>query len=229
MSQKLDTLRTVETPEGVELALRAAGPVPRSLAWAIDIAIRSTAYIVVGIGLAFLGHLGMGLFLIFLFLGEWFYPVLFEVLRHGQTPGKSALGLMVVNDDGTPIGWTPSIVRNLLRVADFLPLAYLLGLGSMVISRDFKRLGDLVAGTVVVYRDPPSAPAQLAGAIPIPVPVGLNLDEQRAVIAYAERVQEWSEDRVYELAEIAEPLAGGPPIEGTRKLLGMAHWLLGRR
>lgn len=227
--QKLDTVRTVETPEGVELTLRVAGPVARSLAWALDQLIRIVAYFVVGIMLAFLGELGMGLFLVFLFLAEWFYPVLFEVLRYGSTPGKMVMGLTVVHDDGTPVTWTPSIVRNLLRFADFLPMAYLIGLISMLASRDFKRLGDVVAGTVVVYRDVPMGPVQLVEAAPIPVPVGLDQAEQRAIIDYAERARGWSEDRVYELAEIIHPLAGGPPQEGARKLLGMAHWLLGKR
>lgn len=228
-SDKLDTVRTVETPEGVELTLRAAGPVVRSLAWAIDQLIRAVAYFIVGLGLSFLGDLGMGLLFIFTFLVEWFYPVLFEVLRYGSTPGKMVMGLTVVHDDGTPLGWTPSIVRNLLRVADFLPLAYLVGLVSMVVTRDFKRLGDVVAGTVVVYRDRPMGPVQLTESLPIPVPVGLDQAEQRAIIDYAERAQGWSEERVFELAEIVEPLVGGPPQEGARKLLGMAHWLLGRR
>jgi uncharacterized RDD family membrane protein YckC len=229
VGEKLDTVRTIETPEGVELTLRVAGPVSRSLAWAIDVMIRSAAYFVIGIAVAFLGDLGMGIFMIVLFLGEWFYPVFFEVLRQGQTPGKAAMGLMVVHDDGTPVGWTPSITRNLLRFADFLPLAYLLGLTSMVISRDFKRLGDLVAGTVVVYRDPPMAPVQLAQALPIPVPVGLDQAEQRAVIDFAERARGWSQDRVEELAEVVEPLVGRPAAFGATKLIGMAHWLLGRR
>ena len=226
---KLDTVRTVETPEGVELTLRVAGPVARSLAWALDQLIRAVAYFIVGFALAFLGDLGMGLFFVFLFLAEWFYPVLFEVLRHGSTPGKIVLGLTVVHDDGTPVTWTPSIVRNLLRFADFLPAAYLIGLIAMLASRDFKRLGDLVAGTVVVYRDVPMGPAQLVEAAPIPVPVGLDQAEGRAIIDYAERAPGWSEDRVYELAEILAPLAGGPPREGARTLLGMAHWLMGKR
>lgn len=229
MVEKLDTMRLVETPEGVELTLRVAGPVVRGIAWLIDQLIRSAAYLVAGLGLSFLGHLGGGLFLVFLFLSEWFYPVLFEVLRQGATPGKQAMGLVVVQDDGTPVGWTPSILRNLLRFADFLPFAYLLGFASMVVSRDFKRLGDVVAGTVVVYRDLSVGPVQLTPADPVPVQVALELSEQRAIIDFAERAPGWSRERVLELAEIVEPLAGGPPSAGASRLLGMAHWLMGRR
>jgi uncharacterized RDD family membrane protein YckC len=229
MDDKLDTMRTVETPEGVELTLRAAGPLPRILAWTVDQTLRGLVYSVVGAGLAFLGDLGAGLFFIFLFLAEWFYPVLFEVLRRGQTPGKMALGLAVVSDDGTPVTWTPSIIRNLLRFADFLPFFYMFGLVSMALSRDFKRLGDLVAGTVVVYVDRPVAPAQLAPAAPVPVPVPLDLAEQRAIIDFAVRAPGLSEDRALELTEILEPLVGGPAAFAARKLLGMAQWLVGKR
>jgi uncharacterized RDD family membrane protein YckC len=229
MDDKLDTMKTVETPEGVELTLRAAGPLARILAWFIDQTLRGLGYSVVGLGLAFLGDLGMGIFFIVLFLAEWFYPVLFEVLRRGQTPGKIVMGLIVVHDDGTPVTWTSSIIRNLLRTADFLPFFYMFGLVSMTLSRDFKRLGDLVAGTVVVYVDRPVAPAQLTPAEPVPVPVPLDLTEQRAIIDFAQRAPGWSEDRVFELTEILEPLVGGPPQFTARKLLGMAHWLSGKR
>lgn len=229
MVEKLDTVRTVETPEGVELTLRVAGPFSRALAWLIDQLIRMVLYMVVGTFVAFLGQVGMGIFMIFAFFTEWFYPVLFEVLWHGATPGKAAMGLAVIQDDGTPIEWVPSIIRNLLRFADFLPMAYLIGLISIVLNRDFKRLGDIVAGTVVVYRDRAKKPAQLHEALPLPVSVPLDIAEQRAIIDYAERAPAWSQDRVLELAEIAEPLTGGPPQNAARKLLGMAHWLLGKR
>jgi uncharacterized RDD family membrane protein YckC len=226
---KLDTMRIVETPEGVELTLRVAGPVVRSLAWLIDQAIRATAYLAIGIGLAFFGNLGSGLFLLFLFFAEWFYPVFFEVLRQGSTPGKAVLGLTVVLDDGTPIGWTPSIIRNLLRFGDFLPFAYLLGLISMIASRDFKRLGDVVAGTIVVYRDLPMGPMQLAPADPVPVPIALDLAEQRAIIEFAERSPGWSRERADEVAELLAPLLSTTDQGRSARLLGMAHWLMGRR
>jgi uncharacterized RDD family membrane protein YckC len=228
MAEKLDTIRTVETPEGVALALRVAGPVPRSLAWAIDQTIRLLAYAAASLVLV-AGDLGVGIYFLFLFVAEWFYPVLFEVLRRGQTPGKALLGLAVVNDDGTPVGWTASILRNLLRVADFLPFAYLIGLVAMVLDHDFKRLGDLAAGTVVVYREMPRPQAELAPVAPVALPVPLTLEEQRAVIDFAERSPRWSEDRSAELAEIVEPFAGGPARAAVVRLQGMALWLLGRR
>jgi uncharacterized RDD family membrane protein YckC len=229
MPTKLDTIRFVETPEGVELSLRAAGPMARSLAWAIDQCLRLVAYTVVGTPLAFLGDTGVGVFLIFLFCLEWFFPVFFEVWRYGSTPGKALVGLTVVHDDGTPVGLTASLVRNLLRFADFLPLGYLLGLGTMLMQRDFKRLGDLVAGTVVAYRDGVMVQSRLpqVGAEPVPLP--LDIAEQRAVIEFAERSHQWSPERRLELAALAEPLAGSPPAAAASRLDGMAHWLLGQR
>src|SRR5512143_1036292 len=149
---QLDTIHTFETPEGIELGLRVAGPLPRALAWVIDALIRYGGLFIVSIALSILGEFGFGLFLILLFLVEWFYPVLFEVSR-GATPGKKMMGLAVVHDNGTPIGWPASMIRNLLRVIDFFPLMYGTGLLSMLINRQFKRLGDLAAGTLVVYRE----------------------------------------------------------------------------
>ena len=67
----------------------------------------------------------MGLALL-LFLVQWWYMVLFEVLNQGRTPGKYWLGLRVVHDDGTPVGWTSSLTRNLLRFVDLLPFGYFL-------------------------------------------------------------------------------------------------------
>ena len=123
----LDTYREIETPEGVELHLRAAGPVARALAYSIDLLLRGVVMFVLSIVLSVTGRFGMGVFMIVIFLMEWFYPVLFEVYRNGETPGKRLFGLRVVNDNGTPVGWGPSLVRNLLRAVDFMPAFYAFG------------------------------------------------------------------------------------------------------
>lgn len=225
----LDTYREVETPEGVEFGLRVAGPAPRALAWTIDCLIRAGAYVVVLIFLAMAGEAGAGLWFLVLFLGEWFYPVLFEVLRHGQTPGKSSLGLTVLHQDGSPVGWTASILRNLVRFADFLPVAYGFGLLSMLASRDFQRLGDLAAGTVVVHREPPPAGTRVPVADPERPPAPLHLDEQRVVIDFAERLSTWSDARADEIATLARPLTGVTGAESVARLTAIANWLLGRR
>jgi len=228
----LDTYRPVETPEGVEIGLRMAGPVPRLFAAAIDLVIRVGIYFVLVFPASLLGEGGGGLFLLAMFLMEWFYPVLFEVRRGGATPGKRRMGLLVLHRDGTPVGWMASIVRNLVRFADFLPAAYGFGIASMLIDRDFRRLGDLAAGPVVVHREPEMAGYRVPTGPPVRPSVPLDLDEQRAVLDFAERLGTWSEARSAELAGIAAPLTGIPPsqgIEGVKSLLGIANWLLGRR
>ena len=91
----LDTLRQVETPEGVALVLRAAGAVPRALAWLIDLGVRGTVYMSGATVLGLAGKTGVGAMLL-LFVLTWGYPILFEALWHGQTPGKRALGLRVL-------------------------------------------------------------------------------------------------------------------------------------
>ena len=90
--------------------------------------------------------------LILFFALEWLYPVAFELSRWGATPGKRVMGLKVVMDSGLPITPAASFTRNLLRVADFLPMLYGFALASMLIRKDFKRLGDIAAATLVVYR-----------------------------------------------------------------------------
>ena len=220
-----------ETPEGVDLALRLAGPIPRAAAQVIDWLIRLMLYLVLT-PLAALSGVGVGLMLLGLFLVEWFYPVWFE-LRSGATPGKKAMGLLVVHDDGTPVGPSASLIRNLLRALDFLPLFYATGLISMLIDRDFRRLGDLAAGTLVVYADRPRVDRHIPEHPPR-APVGrLDTDLQQAILDFAERSPRLSRARCAELAELA---AGDGQIgkgvgRGERgeaavaDLLGVANWI----
>ena len=223
----LDTLRAVETPEGVDLNLRVAGPVARSFAWLVDSALRAVLLAAFGIALAGFGRFGGGLMLVATFVVWWFFPVLFEIYAQGQTPGKRSLGLRVVHEDGTPVGWTASVLRNFLRVVDFLPAFYAAGLASMLFDPSFRRLGDLAAGTVVVYAEPTRPPAgDVPEAPPLPPPLPLELEEQRAVIAYAERAPFLTIERADELAAIPQPLLGdGDP---RARLMRMAAWLSGR-
>jgi uncharacterized RDD family membrane protein YckC len=89
----LDTTRRVATPEGIELTLQLVGPVPRALAWAIDLVLRALVVIAVIMGASYLGMAGRGLALLALFFVEWLAPAWFEVYWNGQTPGKRALGI----------------------------------------------------------------------------------------------------------------------------------------
>jgi len=112
---------------------------------------RDIAQLLVGMLASRLGKAGWGVILIVAFFVEWLLPAWFETAWGGQTPGKRLFRLVVLNDDGTPVRWPGALTRNLLRAADFLPFLYGVGLLSMLMNRDFKRLGDLAAGTVVVY------------------------------------------------------------------------------
>ncbi len=225
----LDTTRSIETPEGVTLDLAPAGPVIRAQAWLWDFLIRAVLYIVYGVGCAFLGNTGFGVWSILVVLTEWFYPVAFEVLGNGRTPGKRVAGLRVIMDDGAPVTWSASLARNFLLTADMLPLFYFSGLLSMLLTRDAKRLGDLAAGTVVVHAEPPPPPRRLPkGDIELPR-TRLTLEEQRAVVAFAERQSTFSPQRAEELADLAEGLTRAPGPDGVQRLMAFARGLLGRR
>ena len=223
----LDTSQLVETPEGVDLEQRVAGPGVRALAWSLDALIRSGIYIGTNILLTMLGSLGVGVFLLVVFLLEWLYPVMFEVWRDGMTPGKKAMGIRVVRDNGTPVDWSASMVRNLLRVVDFFPFAYAAGLASMLLSRDFKRLGDLAAGTVVIYRSNALHNVEVPPRPALPPPVALSLEEQRAILNYAERSARLSPARREELARVLVDLTGARSQEGEEQLYRYANWLQG--
>ena len=217
----------METPEGIDLILRPAGLLPRALAFGIDLLIRGAILLGAFFILAILGQFGMGLGTILYFLINWWYPVLFEVLYQGRTPGKKAMGLRVIHDDGTPVGWAASLTRNLLRAVDMLPFAYCVGAVSSLSHPSFKRLGDLAAGTLVVYRDEPPKRPQLPEADAERAPFSLSLVEQRALLDFAERSADLSAARRAELAGIlAEPLESLPE-QTEKRLHGIARGLLG--
>ncbi|MBK8057237.1 MAG: RDD family protein [Gemmatimonadetes bacterium] len=91
----------------------------------------------------------------------WGYFTLFEGFRDGQTPGKKWMGLRVIRDTGHPITVREAGARNLLRIVDLLPPPYLLGILFIAFHPKGKRIGDLVAGTVVVRDRPADAPVAL--------------------------------------------------------------------
>lgn len=226
----LDTVRDVPTPEGIELRLRVAGPVPRAYAWVIDLSIRSAIALAASFALSRLGGLGWGIVLILWFGLEWLYPVLFEVYWHGATPGKRRMGLVVLHDDGTPVRLPASFTRNLLRAIDFAPLLYIFGLFAMLLSRDFKRLGDLAAGTVVAYREPAAQHGAIPSAPPVAPPTALSLTEQRAVLDLATRSTTLTPERAQELAALVPHLTGGLQGEAALgRVLGIANYLIGRK
>jgi uncharacterized membrane protein SpoIIM required for sporulation/uncharacterized RDD family membrane protein YckC len=161
---------TIPTPEQIEVEFELAGPGSRFTAYVIDLLcivllfLTLVAVFLVGTGV---GHLvpfdqegltgkqlsawAVAFILVLFFLVQWGYFVGIEWWMRGQSPGKKALGIRVVRDDGLPVSLREATLRNLVRVADMLPPpSYVLGGIVMYFDRSGRRLGDMVAGTVVV-------------------------------------------------------------------------------
>ncbi len=225
-----DTVRHYETPEGTELSLRTASVHVRFVACLLDLLIRMAIYFALAMVLGLMGAFGQGLIMIVGFIGEWFYPVLFEVYRHGQTPGKSAMRIKVVHDDGTPISWGASTLRNILRFADMQPVfTYGVGLMSTIVHSDSKRIGDIAAGTLVVYTDEKRHKYRPIEAEEWSPAIQLTLPEQQAIREFAARTESWHPERTAEIADHLEVLTQASGKDGVQKVLGMARWLEGKR
>jgi len=153
----------IETPEHIELRFELAGLGTRFVAVLIDhlLQILVTGLVGLIVSLTALGQdivpplkqsiiwaIAVGFILIFIAL--WGYFAIFETAWNGQTPGKRVAGIRVVRDDGTPISFLDAMVRNLVRVVDFLPGYYTIGIIALFISPQNKRLGDYAAGTIVI-------------------------------------------------------------------------------
>src|SRR5262245_3567853 len=127
--EPLDTTAEVETPEHVRFRYHVAGPARRALAYFLDALVRGVivlCFVVIAQvgGLAAgssLAHASTGVILLVLFAVEWGYYLFWEVIWNGATPGKRALRLRVVTEGGYPLRFFDSLLRNLLRAADFLP------------------------------------------------------------------------------------------------------------
>lgn len=227
----LDTRYRVEIPGGINLEAQVVGPIPRFFAFAIDLIIRGILVFFLSLASIPFGSFGLGggFFLIFLFAVEWLYPVLFEVFWRGQTPGKKALGIAVINDDLTPVSLGTSTVRNLLRTVDFLPLFYLVGLVAMLCNHRFQRLGDMAAGTLVIsVRENVKASPKLE-VEPLAPPTQLLRPEQTSIIDFLQRSQQLSEPRQRELASILEGITHEKNENGVEKLHRIGAWFLGLR
>lgn len=98
------------------------------------------------------------------FLLEWAYFALFEAFWHGQTPGKRIMKIRVIQQTGRPVSLFESLARNLVRIIDMLPTAYAIGVICMFITKRQQRLGDLIAGTLVVHERPLEAPLESIGS-----------------------------------------------------------------
>jgi hypothetical protein len=155
--------------------------------------------------------------------------VLFEIFARGQTPGKKALGISVINDDLSPVTLGTSLVRNLLRTVDFLPLFYLAGLITMLSNQRFQRLGDLAAGTLVISVRESAKPAAMKDILPLAPATSLLRTEQSSIIEFLQRSQQLSEPRQRELASILEGITHEKEDNGVEQLQRIGAWFLGVR
>jgi uncharacterized RDD family membrane protein YckC len=207
----LDTTLRLVSPENIAFEFRLAGPAPRLIAFAIDVlAILAVAFTLM-IPFAVAGLVGkafIGFFFVAVFFLWWGYGAALETFNNGQTLGKLALGLRTVSQTGLSINVAQAILRNLIRAADIAP-PFFPGLVAMACTRRLQRLGDLAAGTVVVYdrRWRPPPPPAIDGSLNFAadlVPPGFRPDPvlAEALAEYAARRPVLSPARRHELAAI---------------------------
>jgi hypothetical protein len=147
------------------------------------------------------------------------------------------MGLRVVTTEGRPIGWRAAALRNLLRAADLLPIAYLAGVVAIALTSRFQRLGDLVAGTMVIaplraraakplVLSPPATPAELAALLPHEGVIAIDHDERAAIELFLRRQDRLGVVRARELASMIAPgLAARlkTRLEDPARLLALVH------
>jgi uncharacterized RDD family membrane protein YckC len=160
---QLDGTHTVLTPEYVEFTFVLAGALSRFLALLIDTVISLVlAIIIIAAAARVLGSLAPPVIFVSWFAIDWGYMIALESLWSGQTIGKRVMGLRVIQESGVRVGLVHSALRNLLRPIDRAPAFYLLGGVSMLLTGHQQRLGDLLAGTVVVREQRRKIPSSLA-------------------------------------------------------------------
>jgi uncharacterized RDD family membrane protein YckC len=174
----LDGHHSVLTPEYVEFDFVLAGMLSRMLAWLIDSFIVLALVIAVGVAINFAGAVVPGfasaVFVVAYFLIDWGYFIVLEAAWSGQTLGKKAMGLRVIQETGVRIGVLHAVLRNLARPIDRLPAVipqgmylagpafYLVGGGAAFLSKSHQRLGDMLAGTIVVRERRLKIPSSLS-------------------------------------------------------------------
>src|SRR5258708_11559626 len=146
-------LDEVRTAEKTRLTYRIAGVGSRFLAWFVDMLIIgglifAGAFMFIAYDIALEGF-GAALATLWSFAVQWGYFIIFEWRWQGQTPGKRIFGIRVIQWRGTAITFDQSALRNILRIADFIPVGYLVGFLVAMANRENRRLGDLAAGTLV--------------------------------------------------------------------------------
>jgi uncharacterized RDD family membrane protein YckC len=198
----------IETPEQTTLEFPLAGIGSRSLALMIDTLLQIGALIILGIVAGLISYAGFfpslgkqwvyAIFIFLAFLVEFAYFAFFEIVWNGQTPGKRWTRLRVITDSGRPLDVQSAILRNLVRIVDTLPSLYAAGIVTSLISSQNKRIGDYVAGTLVIHEkalqdvSPWAAPA--ASPLMTARPPELTSAQLQLVEAFLERRDSFPED-----------------------------------
>ena len=227
----------------MEIDLRPAGVLIRAGAFILDSLIKIGVWIAISMAIGVLGavagvfggeELGsgiiMGLSALVLFVLEWIYHIYFEASSNGATPGKRAFKIKVSQLSGAPITFNQAVVRNMLRGADLLPGIGAVGLVSMLSTRRFQRLGDLVAETVVVYSGEIDLLYREDSALEkgerLRPMVDLSREEQVAIVMFAERAKDWTTPRQEELAEHAGGIVSAVNSkQKVKDLFSVARWI----
>jgi uncharacterized RDD family membrane protein YckC len=211
---------TIDTPEQTALDFAVAGIGSRFLALALDTLIQMLVGLVVGIGGSLLFGIiafasptaslwGFALLVLFFFLLYFGYFAFFEIIWNGQTPGKRKIGIRVIKDSGRPLTPAESIGRNLMRIVDWLPAFYAVGMVSAILTKGNKRLGDLVAGSLVVRESSfsdlkPAWHAAQAPSGPALPPLGaalLSPEESNLIDSFLNRRLDLQSDVRYRMAD----------------------------
>jgi uncharacterized RDD family membrane protein YckC len=169
---RLDDRVTIATPEGVTLELVLAGLGSRFVARLLDTLIQAVVIFALLLGTFATSPPGAvrAVVIVVVFLVAFAYDIPFELMNGGRTIGKTAAGIRVVGREGEPVSFLASAIRNIMRIADFLPVAYMAGAIAMVVTGRNQRLGDLAAGSYVVREKFPG----LRGTQPPPLTVPLD-------------------------------------------------------
>jgi uncharacterized RDD family membrane protein YckC len=231
----VDRTLDVRTPESIAFSYELAGLGSRFLAVLVDQAIQIVTLIAIFAGIILAGSrvatsrvapvlsqkvaesIGIAILVVIVFVVLFGYFIVFEAAWNGQTPGKKLLGLRVVRDGGYPIDFGASLIRNLIRIGEWILGYYILAAISALLSPENKRLGDLAAGTIVVRDARLAAPRDVTRRRdePVYVATAYLTGEERALIKrFLERRNELGADRRKELAaQLAARIRERMPVE----------------
>lgn len=234
----------VVTPEAVHLEFEAAGVGSRAIALALDLLLQGVSVVLLFVSLGLVAEgtgagvpewVGVTVTLLLVFAVMFGYPVAMETLWRGRTLGKAAMGLRVVTREGAPVQFRHAAIRAALGLIDFYLALGGVAVVSALATREHQRLGDLVAGTLVLReRTGARAPTAVRFAVPAGAepyaatidPAGLTTDDYAAVRGYLLRAGELAPAVRADLARrIARPIAARlrhQPPEGVSPELFLA-------